>query len=183
MFFELCNKAEEEGTWSSFQGVKDVILLHGLFYSLYIDRGTHYFHTPEAGGKVDITNPTQFGRAMHTLGIKLIPAYSPEARGRSERMFGTLQGRLPNVLTKEGIVQMSKANIFLKEKFIPQFNSRFQKKARNAQSGFIPWTKSERKLDDILCIQEQRTVGKDNTVSYKNALLQIPQDKGPAMSG
>ncbi|MBK7424371.1 MAG: hypothetical protein IPJ48_15535 [Propionivibrio sp.] len=84
---------DEEGTASSFRGVRDVIEARGLFSSFYSDRGSHYWHTPEAGGKVDKANPTQFGRALAHLGIEMIAAYSPEARGRSERAFGTHQGR------------------------------------------------------------------------------------------
>ena len=98
MFF-----VDEEGTMSSFKGVKDVIVKKGLFSSLYTDRGSHYWHTPEAGGKVDKNNPTQFGRAMRHLGIEMIAAYSPEARGRSERAFETHQGRLPKELAYHGI--------------------------------------------------------------------------------
>jgi len=90
---------DEEGTHSSLLGVKDVLQERGLFCSFYSDRGSHYWHTPEAGGKVDKTNPTQFGAALKRLGIEMIAAYSPEARGRSERAFGTHQGRLPNELT------------------------------------------------------------------------------------
>ena len=84
--------AGEEGTWSSLRGVWETVEAKGLFDSLYTDRGSHYWHTPEAGGKVDKDNPTQFGRAMAELGIEMIAAYSPQARGRSERQFGTLQG-------------------------------------------------------------------------------------------
>lgn len=168
---------DEEGTWSSFQGVKDVILSQGLFCSLYVDRGSHYWHTPAAGGKVDKDNPTQFGRAMKKLGIELIAAYSPEARGRSERMFGTLQGRLPNELKLLGIEDIDTANRFLKERFIPKFNQKFQRKPSEDGSAFIPWLTTSMNIDDILCIQEQRTVDKDNTVSYRNKSLQIPKDK------
>ena len=89
MFF-----CDQEGTQSSFQGVRDVIEARGLFCSLYSDRGSHYWYTPEAGGKVDKSHPTQFGRALQQLGIEMIPAYSPEARGRSERAFRTHQERL-----------------------------------------------------------------------------------------
>jgi len=110
---------EEEGTWSSMQGVREVIEKKGLFCSFYSDRGSHYWHTPEAGGKVDKNNPTQFGRAMGQVGIEMIAAYSPEARGRSERMFGTLQGRLPQELAKANINTMDAANIYLQEHFIP----------------------------------------------------------------
>ena len=116
---------EEEGTMSSFQALDEVIAEKGLFCSLYADRGSHYWHTREAGGKVDKDNPTQVGRALEQLGIELIPAYSPEARGRSERMFGTLQGRLPQELRLAGITHMEAANRFLKNVFLPAHNARF----------------------------------------------------------
>ena len=115
----------EEGTMSSFQGVSEAIRAKGLFCSLYADRASHYWNTPEAGGKVDKDTPTQVGRALAQLGIELIPAYSPEARGRSERMFGTLQKRLPQELRLAGITDMAGANRFLKELFLPQHNARF----------------------------------------------------------
>ncbi len=105
----------EEGTMSSLDALAEVIGARGLFCSLYADRGSHYWHTPEAGGKVDKDNPTQVGRALQQLGIELIAAYSPEARGRSERMFGTLQNRLPQELALAGITDMAAANRFLKE--------------------------------------------------------------------
>ena len=110
MFF-----CDEEGTQSSFQGVREVIEAHGLFCSLYTDRGSHYWHTPEAGGKVDKVNLTQFGRAMKQLGIEMIPAYSPEARGRSERAFGTHQARLPKELALAGITDMAAANAYIRD--------------------------------------------------------------------
>ena len=119
----------EEGTMSSFQGVSEAIRAKGLFCSLYADRASHYWNTPEAGGKVDKDTPTQVGRALAQLGIELIPAYSPEARGRSERMFGTLQKRLPQELRLAGITDMVEANRFLKEVFLPQHKS-----TRNAPS-------------------------------------------------
>ena len=109
----------EEGTMSSFQGVSEAIRAKGLFCSLYADRASHYWNTPEAGGKVDKDTPTQVGRALAQLGIELVPAYSPEARGRSERMFGTLQKRLPQELRLAGITDMAGANRFLKELFLP----------------------------------------------------------------
>lgn len=167
---------EEEGTWSSFQGVKDVILEHGLFCSFYTDRGSHYFHTSKEGSKVDLSKLTQFGRAMERLGIEMIAAYSPEARGRSERMFGTLQGRLPKELKLASITDMQEANTFLKEEFLPAFNQRFMVKPQEEESAFVAWLHANMNLDDILCIQEQRTVNKDNTVSYHNKKLQIAKD-------
>lgn len=168
---------EEEGTWSSFRGVKEVIENQGLFCSLYTDRGTHYWYTPEVGGKVDKKHCTQFRRAMKRLGIEMIAAYSPEARGRSERMFGTLQGRLPKELALASIGDMDKANQFLEKQFLPAFNQRFSVKPASSESAFVPWLPGNLQLDDILCIQETRTVKKDNTVSYRNKCLQIPADE------
>ena len=165
---------EEEGTWSSLRGVAETVKVQGLFDSLYTDRGSHYWHTPEAGGKVDKDKPTQFGRAMGELGIEMIAAYSPQARGRSERLFGTLQGRLPQELARAGITDMDEANEFLKD-FWPRFNAAFAVEAREAKRAFtrlLPRMKA--KLPDILCLKETRTVGNDNCVTYKGKTLQIP---------
>ena len=148
--------------------------MQGLFDSLYTDRGSHYWHTPKAGGKVDKDNPTQFGRAMAELGIEMIAAYSPQARGRSERLFGTLQGRLPQELARAGITGMDEANEFLKD-FWPRFNAAFAVEAREAKCTFsrlLPRMKA--KLPDTLCLKETRTVGNDNCVTYKGKTLQIP---------
>lgn len=169
---------EEEGTWSSFEGVRDVIENKGLFCTFYSDRGSHYWNTPAAGGKVDKKNPTQFGRAMDQLGIPMIAAYSPEARGRSERMFKTLQGRLPNELALYNITTMPEANKFLKNIFLSKFNSKFMvKAAEKEKTAFVPWLPSNFSLKDILCIQDQRVVNKDNTVRYETLSLQIPKDQ------
>lgn len=166
---------EEEGTHSSFQGVSEVITQHGLFCSLYTDRGSHYWTTPKVGGKVDKVNLTQFGRAMKELHIDMIAAYSPEARGRSERLFGTVQQRLPKELEQAGIVSMEEANRFLKEVYWPKHNERFSVKAKDTVRAFVPLKDSGMNLQDILCIIEKRTAGKDNTVSYRNKTLQIPE--------
>jgi transposase len=166
----------EEGMWSSFQGVKEVIIKHGLFCSLYTDRGSHYWTTPKAGEKVDKHHLTQFGRAMQQLGIDMIPAYSPEARGRSERAFRTLQDRLPKELALANITDMISANQFLKDIFIPKYNQRFTVNPEELGSAFIPWLPGRTELNEILCLQEKRTVNKDNTVSYQNKKLQIPKD-------
>ena len=170
MFF-----VEEEGTASSMQGVREVIETHGLFSSFYSDRGSHYWHTPEAGGKVDKDNPTQFGRAMKQLGIDMIAAYSPEARGRSERAFGTHQGRLPQELALAGISTMVQANRYLAEVYRPAFNAEFAQPAMEAGSAFVPWIGGN--LDDILCEQHERTVGNDNCVRFEGLILQIPADR------
>ncbi len=165
---------DEEGTMSSFQGLRDVIRSRGLFSSFYTDRGSHYWFTPEAGGKVDKQNLTQVGRALKQLGIEHIPAYSPEARGRSERMFGTLQNRLPQELRLAGITNMEEANRFLRETFLPEHNKRFAIAHEYTGQAFVPFAGN---LDDILCIQEDRIVSNDNTVRYKRLVLQIPEDK------
>jgi transposase len=165
----------EEGTGSSFAGVKEVIESHGLFSSFYSDRGSHYWHTPEAGGKVDKKNLTQFGRAMQTLGISMIAAYSPEARGRSERAFRTHQDRLPKELAAKGIVSMEEANRYLTEEYRLAFNKEFKQPAIESGSAFVPWIGSS--LDDILCEQHERTVSPDNCVSFEGIKMQIPADQ------
>jgi Homeodomain-like domain-containing protein len=86
---------EEESTVTVMAGLKEVIESKGVFCALYSDRGSHFWLTPKAGGKIDPHRLTQVGRALRELGVQMIPAYSPQARGRSERNFGTWQGRLP----------------------------------------------------------------------------------------
>lgn len=164
----------EEGTMSSFRALTDVIAERGLFCALYTDRASHYWHTPEAGGKVDKDNPTQVGRALAQLGIELIAAYSPEARGRSERMFGTLQGRLPRELRLAGITTMDEANRFLRDVYLPEHNARFARPPEETGSAFVPFAGT---LEDILCIHEDRVAGNDNTVRYKGLVLQIPEQR------
>lgn len=165
----------EEGTASSFRGMKEVIERHGLCSSLYTDRGSHYWNTPEAGGKVDKGNLTQFGRAMRHLGITMIPAYSPEARGRSERMFKTHQDRLVKELALHGIREMEDANRFLKEVYLPTFNQEFMKPASVEGTAFVPCPCQD--IDDVLCEQHHRVVSRDNCVSFNNLRLQIPANK------
>lgn len=166
---------EQEGSASSFQGLRQVIEARGLFSSLYTDRGSHYWHTPEAGAKVDRSNLTQFGRAMQQLGIEMIPAYSPEARGRSERMFRTHQDRLPKELAAAGITDMAQANRYLAEHYLPAFNAEFMQPAMEEGSAFVPYV--GRDLEDILCEQFERIVAKDNCVSFEGLRLQIPADR------
>ncbi len=164
----------EEGTMSTFEGLSEVISEKGLFAALYADRAGHYWHTPEASGPVDRDNPTQVGRALMQLGIELIPAYSPEARGRSERMFGTLQKRLPQELRLAGITTMDAANRFLRQTFLADHNRRFAVRPEEPGSAFVPFAGT---LDDILCVHDERTVAGDNTVRYKGLSLQIPEDR------
>jgi transposase len=170
MFF-----VDEEGTASSFQGVRDVIFQRGLFSSLYTDRGSHYWFTPKEGGKVSKTQLTQFGRAMKHLGIQMTPAYSPEARGRSERAFGTHQNRLVKELALHGITDMDAANRYLAQVYLPAFNAEFTQPAPEYGSAFVPWIGEN--LDDILCEQDERTVSADNCVSFEGMKLQIPANR------
>ena len=165
---------DEEGTMSSLRGVFDVIESRGLFSSFYTDRGSHYWFTPEAGGKVDKQNLTQFGRALQQLNIEHIPAYSPEARGRSERMFGTLQGRLPQELRLAGISDMDTANRYLKEVYMPKHNKIFSIPPEEQGSAFVAFTGNRK---DTLCVQVERVVGNDNTVQFKKLVLKIPEGK------
>ena len=162
----------EEGTASSFRGLAEVVAVHGLFCALYTDRGSHYFHTPAAGGKVSRTLLTQVGRALAQLGIEHIAAYSPEARGRSERAFRTLQDRLPKELRLAGISDAETANRWLAEVYLPAYNARFAVAAEQDGSAFVADTAQVWR--DILCIQEERVVGNDNTVTWRRLSLQIP---------
>jgi transposase len=166
---------DEEGTASSFRGLLEVIGGHGLFSALYTDRGSHYFHTPKAGGPVDKSKPTQVGRALQQLGIEHIPSYSPEARGRMERLFGTLQGRLPQELRIAGITTLEDANRYVREVFIPRFNAQFAVTAAEPDTAFVAYV--GRPLEDILCVQDERRVGRDNTVRYNGLCLQIPEQR------
>ncbi len=166
---------DEEGTASSLRGVREVVARHGLFCSLYTDRGSHYFETPEAGARVSKTVLTQFGRALKQLGIEHIAAYSPQARGRSERVFGTLQDRLPKEFALAGISTVEAANRWLREVYIAEHNERFAIEAEQEGSAFvIDATEAWR---EILCIQEERTVGNDNTVKWRRLSLQLPTSR------
>jgi transposase len=163
---------EEEGTASSFRGLAEVVATKGLFCALYTDRASHYFQTPTAGGKVSRTRPTQVGRALSQLGIEHIAAYSPEARGRSERAFRTLQDRLPKELRLAGITGLEAANRWLAEVYLPEHNARFAVAAEQDGSAFV--ADAAQAWREILCIQEERQVGNDNTVKWKRLSLQIP---------
>jgi transposase len=166
---------DEEGTASSFRGLREVVATHGLFCSLYTDRGSHYFFTPEAGGPVSKTILTQVGRALKQLGIEHIPGYSPQARGRSERAFLTLQDRLPKELKLAGITTVEAANRWLAEVYIAEHNRMFAIEAEQAETAFVADTHALWR--DILCIQEERVVGNDNTVKWQTMSLQLPPSR------
>lgn len=161
---------EQEGIWSSFRGLAEVIERHGLFSSFYTDRGSHYFYTPKAGAKVSKDRLTEVGRALEQLGIEHIPSYCPEGRGRMERVFGTLQGRLPQELRLAGITELDAANRWLREVYVPRHNARFAVPAAEAGTAFVPFVGS---LAEILCVRAERVVGHDNCVRYQGRSLQI----------
>ena len=167
MFF-----VEEEGTASSLHGIGQTIARKGLFCSFYTDRGSHYFHTPVAGGKVDKSAPTQVGRALAQLGIEQIAAYSPQARGRSERAFETHQGRLPKELALAGITDRAAANRYLEQVYMPHHNVEFAVAAAGPGTAYVPFIGAS--LADILCEQYERTVMNNNCVTFENLTLQIP---------
>jgi len=163
---------EEEGTMSSFLALAEVIAAQGLPCALYTDRASHYFFTPKAGEKVAKDQLTQVGRALAQLGIEHIPAYAPEARGRSERAFGTLQDRLPKELQLAGIATVEAANRFLGEVYLSEHNARFAVTPEHPETAFVADRAGVHR--DILCVQEERVVGNDNTVRYRGLSLQIP---------
>jgi transposase len=163
---------EEEGTASTFRALKEVFSAHGLPMSLYTDRGSHYFRTAKAG-EIDRGCPTQVGRALAQLGVEHIGAFSPQARGRSERAFQTLQDRLVKELKLAGITTIEAANAFLREVYLPDYNARFAVEPAGEGSAFTPIPGFD--LDEILCVEEERQVGQDNCVSYRTLKLQIPE--------
>ena len=163
---------EEEGTASTFRGLLEVFASQGLPCSLYTDRGSHYFVTPKAGEPVDRSHVTQVGRALAQLGIEHIAAYSPEARGRSERAFRTLQDRLPKELALSGITDIQAVNRFIADVYLPAHNARFAVPAEQGGTAFVQAAGVD--LGEILCLQEERQVGNDNTVIFHRQRLQIP---------
>jgi len=165
----------EEGTASSFQGLREVVAEHGLFCALYTDRGSHYFETPVSGGKVSKTQLTQMGRALRQLGIEHIAAYSPEARGRSERLFRTLQDRLPKELRLAGIRTIEAANVWLKDHYKGEHNRQFAISPEEEGTAFV--SDREGAWRDILCVVEERVVGNDNTVAWIGRRLQLPESR------
>jgi hypothetical protein len=152
-------------------GLKEVVECRGVFCALYSDRARHFWLTAKAGEAVDHDRLTQVGRALRELGVRMIPAYSPQARGRSERSFGTWQGRLPQELRLRGIRTVEAANAFLREHYIGEFNRRFQVEAAQPGSAFVPYRGKD--LERIFSLQFERTVNRDNTVSFQNLTLQI----------
>jgi len=166
---------EEESTRTVMAGLREVIETQGLFCALYSDRGSHFFVTPKAGEKVDKHRLTQVGRAMKELGVQMIPAYSPQARGRGERSFGTWQGRLPQELRLAGITTLEGANTFLRERYIAAFNQKFTVAAAQKGTAFRRTARSD--LDWIFTVQTERVVAKDNTVAIADRHWQLEKSR------
>jgi len=166
---------EEESTRTVMAGLRTVIEQQGLFCTLYSDRASHFFLTPKAGEAVNHDRLTQVGRALKELGIQMIPAYSPQARGRSERGFSTWQGRLPQELRTRGITILEEANRFLCDEYIKEFNQRFSVTASERGTAFVPLRR--RDLDLVFSIQHERVVARDNTVSFANKIWQLERSK------
>jgi transposase len=166
---------EQESTRTVLAALRAVVEKKGLFCALYSDRASHFFETPKAGAKIDPQRLTQVGRAMQQLGIRMIPAYSPQARGRSERNFGTWQGRLPQELRLRGITTVEEANRFLRQEYIAEFNRRFAVAAAQPGSAFLPLAGQD--LERIFALQHERVVHGDNTVEFAHRVLQI--EKSP----
>lgn len=166
---------EEESTRTVMTALRQVIEEKGQFCALYSDRASHFFLTPKTGEPVDHNRVTQVGRALRELGIQLIPAYSPQARGRSERGFGTWQGRLPQELRLRGLTTVDTANQFLRQQYIREFNQRFTIKAAERGTAFVPLRRKN--LDLVFSLQHERVVSRDNTVSFANRHWQIERTK------
>jgi transposase len=165
----------EESTATVMAGLRTVIEQQGVFCALYSDRASHFFLTPKAGEPVDHHRLTQVGRALRELGIQMIPAYSPQARGRSERGFSTWQGRLPPELRAQQIKTLEQANRFLREQYVQQFNQRFSKPASQRGTAFVPLRRKD--LDLVFSLQHERVVARDNTVSFANKVWQLERCK------
>jgi len=166
---------EEEGTRTLMPAVREVIEQQGIFCALYSDRASHFFVTPRAGGKVDENQVTQLGRALKELGIKMIPAYSPQARGRMERSYRTWQGRLPQELRLRKMTTVEEANSFLRQEYQAEFNRRFAVAAAGKGSAFVRTRRKD--LDWVFSIQHERTVNPDNTIALDNRILQIEKTR------
>jgi transposase len=166
---------EEESTRTVLAGLREVIETQGLFCALYSDRGSHFFVTPKAGEKVDKYRLTQVGRALKELGVQMIPAYSPQARGRSERSFGTWQGRLPQELRLAGIATLEGANAFLRQRYIAEFNQKFAVAAAEKGTAFRRTSRWD--LNWIFTVQTERVVAKDNTVAIGERRWQLGKSR------
>jgi hypothetical protein len=167
---------ETESTQTVMRALHDVFTTCGLPMALYTDRASWAFHTPKAAGPVDKTHLTQVGRALAQLGVEHIPAYSPQARGRSERLNRTFQERLVNELRVAGITTLVEANAYLRDVFIPRYNETFGRSPRDPEPAWVALGDAD--LDQILCHEETRVVGQDNTVALEAVALQVAKQPG-----
>lgn len=167
---------EAESTHAVMTALWEILTTYGLPMALYSDRAHWAFHTPTAKGPVDKTRLTQVGRALAQLGIDHIPSYSPQARGRSERLNRTFQDRLVNELRVAGIATIPEANRYLREVFLPRHNATFAHPPRDPAPAWVGVGDVD--LDQILCHQEGRTVAPDNTVAMDRLALQIAKQPG-----
>jgi len=166
---------EQEDTRGVLRALREVVEGRGLFCALYSDRASHFYLTPRAGEMVDRFRLTQVGRAMQQLGIEMIAAYSPQARGRSERAFGTWQGRLPQELRLQGLRTADEANAWLREHYIKAFNEKFMVVPALTGTAFVSLKRKD--LELVFSLQHERVVNRDNTVSFSNLCLQIERTK------
>jgi transposase len=166
---------DQESTRTVMAGIRHVVETKGWFSALYSDRATHFFRTTKAGEPVDTRQVTEVGRALKDVGIEPIPAYSPQARGRSERSFGTWQGRLPQELRIRRIQSVDDANHFLRSQYIAEFNRKFSVHASQQGTAFVPI--EHLNLDRIFSVQHERVVAKDNTIQFANRVLQVPSTR------
>lgn len=162
----------EEGVFSTLWALRYVLVRYGRFCEFYTDRGSHFCRTTRAAEGPDVDQGGQTSRVLKVLGIRQILARSPEARGRSERCFGTIQGRLPQELRLHGIATYEAANRYLEEVFVPDFNRRFTVVPAQPERAFTSLKGIA--LDLLLSIQHDRVVRKDNTVQFDNLVLQLP---------
>jgi transposase len=168
----------EEGTLSTMEALRSVLRTHGRFCELYTDRGSHFCHTAKAGEAASTEHDGQVSRALKALGIRQILAYSPQARGRGERVFGTVQGRLPQELKAAGVTNYEDANVYLERRFIPDFNRRFTVEPADPASAFVPIHGID--LELLLSVQHERVVQNDSTVSLAGLTLQLPKTRSRA---
>jgi len=166
---------EQESTRTVLRALREVVEEQGLFCSLYSDRASHFWLTPKAGEAVDRQALTQVGRALRELGIQMIPAYSPQARGRSERSFRTWQGRLPQELRLAGITTLEEANRFVRERYVAEFNRQFSVAAAEEGTAFVPCARTD--LDRVFSLHHERVVARDNIVSFARLSLQIERQR------
>ncbi len=161
----------QESTLTCMRVLREVIGKQGLFSELYTDRASHFTYTPKAGEGPSKTVKTQLGRALDQCNVLLILGRSPEARGRSERMWRTLQGRLPQEIRRAGATTYEAAQRFIDDCFLPAFVAQFRREPTVADSAFVPTVGID--LDRVFSEQHERVVGKDNVVQYDNLALQI----------